>query len=251
MPIMRAIILPHQGQIKTQASLDMALPAFNEGALATLTQKIEAGLKYGKAAFESAAKHEARENKKTPRDDAGRKSKATDVGADINGASRGKKRDLRGQLKKDGKTKASRSRDSTKPTRVGTDEEAKILEDILALGGDREDLALMAEAGSESEMEVDAPVDDGLHKELASFVKGLGLNGHVPKDAPDGGEKIKEEKTAPKIEQKPAPKAVVKPPKAVGQETGANLEPVVKRPLQKSSQEAAGSRLVSPIHLVL
>ncbi|KAH8808381.1 CBF/Mak21 family-domain-containing protein [Xylogone sp. PMI_703] len=161
-----------------------ALPSFDESALASLTAKIEQGLR--------------RESKPTdgPKNQSSRRGKSTTQGLTAddkikNKASknaRGTKRDAEGTEKSSPNPKKSRTAIGSQ--KRGKEDDAMLLQEILALGGTEEDLELVAGAISDNDDDksLDAnhsakAADRALRKEIASFVAGLGIESNGLDDA--------------------------------------------------------------------
>lgn len=92
----------------------------------------------------------------------------------------GKKRLRDGQVKepRSVETKGNASKAKSKEDRNGAPSRAQIEEEILALGGSKEDLDLVADVASESELEGDKPSKaprNNLKKELMNFVQDIGI----------------------------------------------------------------------------
>ena len=92
----------------------------------------------------------------------------------------GKKRFRDGQAKepRSADTKGNGSKVTFKEDRNGAPSRAQIEEEILALGGSKEDLDLVADVASESELEGDKPSKvprNDLKKELMKFVQDIGI----------------------------------------------------------------------------
>lgn len=74
------------------------------------------------------------------------------------------------------------------PAKGGKGAGKSLLDEIRALGGDEEDLALIEDIESSDEEVVkagDAPLDKKLKAELAAFSKNLGFDDHQPSEASD------------------------------------------------------------------
>lgn len=155
------------------------LPSFDESTLSSLTEKIEKGFRsaatsksdhLGKRGFvppkesrESTKSHQkAKKNPKTPLT--------------------GSKRDAEGNVKEavhDGPTPRKTAQTHNKKGKAYNRD--ILMQEILALGGDEDDLNLVAtiessdEDGNEGSSQL-SPVDAKFTKELSNFVAGLGIN---------------------------------------------------------------------------
>lgn len=129
-----------------------AAPKFDEQALNKLTKSIE-------TTINSKSPKTAEKNSNGPREGKAPKQ--------------GKKRDSQGNVK-------DRSESNS------ADDRETLLQEILALGGTEEDLDLIAGAVSDDEDlggAAPATSNKDLKKELAKFVAGLGIEGHVEEES--------------------------------------------------------------------
>ncbi|KAG9239478.1 CBF/Mak21 family-domain-containing protein [Amylocarpus encephaloides] len=152
-----------------------ALPSFDEKALSALTSRIEQG--FGKASQQSESTPQSRPKKgQAENGSSGSKSKSV---VRLPEASRGTKRDAHGNAKAQGKSRSKKATGNAEGN--GTVDRTALLEEILALGGTKEDLDLVADAVSDEDENVstNGPVDKSLQKELAKFVAGLGIEGQT------------------------------------------------------------------------
>lgn len=107
----------------------------------------------------------------------------------------GKKRLRDGQVKepRSVETKGNASKARSKEDRNRASSRAQIEEEILALGGSKEDLDLVADLASESELEGDEPSKaprNNLKKELMKFVQDIGIQtAHYELSELEDGEK--------------------------------------------------------------
>ncbi|CAG8955972.1 hypothetical protein HYFRA_00008827 [Hymenoscyphus fraxineus] len=171
-----------------------ALPSFDDKALSALTAKIEQGFGAGKSKSKSKSKaangDTPQPRSKKPKPANGHTRAAPETSAKAAENSRGTKRDLQGNAKADGKAKARKENGPGKATskldKLHDDRET-LLQEILALGGTEEDLALVVDAASDEEEEAieSGPADKALQKELAKFVAGLGIESQSIADAPE------------------------------------------------------------------
>jgi ribosome biogenesis protein MAK21 len=166
--------IPDGGVSLSESQSAPSEPQIDESAFAGLRQKIEQRLK-----DQSSAKGKLKKNDKsnaqaqaTPTKKESefnpKASKAKDASA------HGKKRDRNGEViaredKKEGKNKAAKS-----PKKGGNDETFR--QEILAMGGTEEDLELLADVDSESEVEgVNVKSgDNDLRKELSKMLEAAG-----------------------------------------------------------------------------
>lgn len=121
-------------------------PSFNENALEQLTSKIDQNLN-------------GKDNKR-------KKPPTTDAGS------------------QDHKRQRNSSNGPSKPTQKS--EQEALMDEIRALGGDEEDMKLIADIDSSDEEVVEGdkkPIDKSLKDELAAFSKQLGFSNHQPSEA--------------------------------------------------------------------
>ncbi|KAJ5946458.1 hypothetical protein N7454_003297 [Penicillium verhagenii] len=184
--------IPDGGVSVSQSQSTPNEPQIDESAFVGLRQKIEQRLK-----DQSSAKGKSKKNDKpkAPVEIAPVKKEkevAPKAGKAQDSSAHGKKRDRNGEViareeKKEGKSKVTKS-----PKKGGNDETLR--QEILAMGGTEEDLDLLADVDSESEVEgVNAKSgDNDLRKELAKMLEDAG---HVvPQDlAEDEVEEEEEE----------------------------------------------------------
>ncbi|KAI9850208.1 MAG: hypothetical protein M1838_005978 [Thelocarpon superellum] len=164
----------------------MALPSFDEQALASLTKKIQTEFSQSKS--KTTTPHKIPTKKSRTADAPPAKTPAApsyEARPRSRHISNGKKRDARGLFKQDSdeathKTPSDgRGKNGSGAEKAGQD----ILEDIIALGGEREDLELIDGLDSASELELEETGSrKGLKKDLASFVKELGIEHQKPQD---------------------------------------------------------------------
>ena len=167
----------------------MSLPSFDETALASLTEKIEVGLSQTRIGKDAKAAKVGRESSKTAGPRASRAAKTKIVESRGGSSTKRQKRNSDGESKQDAVRRA--------PTRKGQaphidTQTARSGAAALALGGDREDLALLEGVDSDSELDTGAATtrlsrggtDKRLRKDLASFVKDLGIESEFI-DGPD------------------------------------------------------------------
>lgn len=175
--------IPDGGVSLSESQSTPSEPQIDESAFAGLRQKIEQRLK-----DQSSAKGKSKKNDKTDAPAQAiptnkEKEVASKAGKAKDASAHGKKRDRNGEViaredKKEGKNKATKS-----PKKGGDDETLR--QEILAMGGTEEDLELLADVDSESEVEgVNAKSgDNDLRKELSKLLEAAG---HVvPQDLAD------------------------------------------------------------------
>lgn len=169
-----------------ESKADSKLPEFDEKALSALTQKIEKGFK----APEKSQPPKSEKSKKNKNKEKGKKDQSAENAAKQQNQStaepaRGKKRDAKGKVKAekangDAKPQRQGPKESKGAASVPTDRNV-LLQEILAMGGTEEDLALVGDAASDDEETPaggkNSAVDAKLKKELADFAAGLGLEG--------------------------------------------------------------------------
>ncbi|KAJ5656050.1 hypothetical protein N7507_008000 [Penicillium longicatenatum] len=166
--------IPDGGVSLSESQSAPSEPQIDESAFAGLRQKIEQRLK-----DQSSAKGKSKKNDKpnaqaqaTPTK---KESEVNPKASKANDASaHGKKRDRNGEViaredKKEGKNKVAKS-----PKKGGDDETLR--QEILAMGGTEEDLELLADVDSESEVEgVNVKSgDNDLRKELSKMLEAAG-----------------------------------------------------------------------------
>ncbi|KAI4126062.1 MAG: hypothetical protein LQ338_003950 [Usnochroma carphineum] len=194
---------------------------FKPDAISSLTKKIEANLKStqngkllqrkGNKPKEVGKKQAQKEGGKrsTPIDREGPKP-AHNAQNGITGQSstaQGKKRSRDGLLK-DSKRATSQPngvQKSTKTHNLDPEQRSKLEEEVLALGGTKDDLKLIEDDLSESEFEGDAPSKQpalkGLKKELLHLVQELGIE-KVPQEADEDSESGQDEGNAAALGRK-------------------------------------------------
>lgn len=192
-----------------------SLPSFDEGALSALTEKIEKG--FNKGTSSDAVQKPSKKDKNKP-----------NGASHSKGAALGKKRDAEGNVKTSTKSNKATER-KPKQAEGGAAAEGSardvLLQEILALGGTKEDLDLLdgVESDDEDVEGTQSKVDDPkFAKEFSKFVAGLGIEGQAQADASDSeaeadeadedSEEWEEEpdtpKKAPKKAEEPIPQPV-------------------------------------------
>ena len=193
------------------------VPDLNTDALQSLTEKIEGNLKNrsrGAILNGTAVRPKTKTpsfNPKVQVGEHGSKSSisASDVTAASNGSAatgkqkctlaprikQGKKRLRDGRIKEGGNGKAEKNVNSIKlrisNRKSGSDDTSKIDEEMRALGGTKEDIDLVADIISESEMEGDDArsgenPQSGLEKEIIQLVRQLGVDRVAKKELAAG-----------------------------------------------------------------
>ncbi|THC96349.1 hypothetical protein EYZ11_004164 [Aspergillus tanneri] len=188
-------IIPESGAAvdDSNAAAD-AFPQLEESAFAGLRQRIEQKLKNENATKQkknSKSKAAAKELPKQAKENA--LAPVAKRGSDADRGNRGKKRDHGGDvIAREGKKDTERVKQSKSNS---TNENDALRQEILALGGTEEDFDLLADIGSDSEVEgaKDAPRksnnksdEDLLRKELSSMLAAAGQV--VPDDIQDDEE---------------------------------------------------------------
>ena len=171
---------------------DIRLPSFDEKALGALTEKIEKG--FGKS---PASQHQPysvdRSQQRARKEQKG--SNSPTITSKTKTQARGVKRDAHGKAKV-AEHANPKSRNQPRDHNNGTDtgDRVALLQEILALGGNEDDLDLVADAVSEGEdedLKIAAPLDKSLRKDIAKFVADLGigekLDGMSSASEPDEG----------------------------------------------------------------
>lgn len=173
-------------------------PQLDENAFAGLRQKIEQRLKN-----ESSGKDKSKKDNKNKTSTGNTRSEKEKGAPPKTGkgkeAAQGKKRDRNGDViareQEDGKTNKQTKPESSKKD----NHDDTLRQEILALGGTEEDLDLLADVDSESEVEGTASKgkkggDDDLRKELSKMLEGAGHA--VPDDLEEEPEESEEEAEA-------------------------------------------------------
>jgi hypothetical protein len=165
------------------------LPSFDEHALSNLTRRIENGLRKSKEKLRLGSKEGGLQNAAT---DSGPRRVVKERTTEDKSGKRGKKRDRQGDVKSNdhlgGGNRPKGSRTGKDGPKSLSDKDPELLQEILLLGGTREDLQLVTGVSSESEAEGFAQCDDqsnaskpgkSLQRDIEDFVKGLGITGKV------------------------------------------------------------------------
>ncbi|RFU30026.1 hypothetical protein B7463_g6326, partial [Scytalidium lignicola] len=157
-------------------------PSFGEGALASLTAKIEKGLQRESQLTAGHKNQSSRQGRGITQDIPGDGS----MGNKLPSNGRGTKRDAEGNAKHSHKA-AKKSKNVTGRQKGEDEDRVVLLQEILALGGTEEDLELVVGASSSDDESSKAsnntlPVDMALSKEIASFVAGLGIESNNLED---------------------------------------------------------------------
>jgi ribosome biogenesis protein MAK21 len=202
---------------------------FDEGALASLTAKIEN--KLGGQADTVYSKKEA-----MPNHDQGAGKRKRQDGPAPDGA-------------KGPKAKKRHTDDAEKPAKPAKQTKtssATLLEEIRALGGDEDDLELVANLDSDAEEGGSMPkpkdsddVDDAFKSELAKFAASLGLENLRPED--EGEEEEEEEEEAPEEDEEADDDEEV--PELAEEEEEEEEEPEPVQPAPTTREERKRDRL--------
>lgn len=223
------------GKKRTKAQ-NGAKPAFDEAALSKLTAKIDTDLANPKP------KSKPKDQKQKEERPAKRKRSETDV----KDATPNKR-----QAQEPKSRPAKPSKKTAKESKTPKDKKAELLQEILALGGDENDLDIIAgvdsdvEEGQEAKpKEAPAHMDKALKNELAKFAAGLGFEkvrdedaatddeeGEVEEEESEAADEDEDEVEEEEWEDEPEPEQDAKEPAA-----------------EKQSRSAAG-KLVSMRHL--
>jgi ribosome biogenesis protein MAK21 len=165
-----------------ESAPEMQMPQLDEGAFAGLRQKIEQRLK-DQSSGKGKSKKNDKSNVSAQKTPATNDKQATSkAGKKQEGSAQGKKRDRNGDViardeKKGGKSKQDRS--AAAGVKKGNSDDT-LRQEILALGGTEEDLELLADVDSESEVEGTSSKskvkggDDDLRKELSKMLEAAG-----------------------------------------------------------------------------
>ena len=213
------------------------LPDFDSNALSSLTKKIEGNLKKqpgGKVSKVAAAHPKKRRDKKTLNSGSNlneeKSTKITDNHDDQDShdrkltpapaISQGKKRSRDGRVKDLGHQKQDADINGKKPgTKVLVPVVAGDLgmdEDVRALGGTQDDLNLIANAVSDSEMEGDDLPGEDINKELQQLIRQLGVDTAGRKEQfNDAALDPEDETTEQEEEAKSERREVTQPPNGV------------------------------------
>lgn len=171
---------------QTESAPDAQMPQLDEGAFAGLRQKIEQRLK-DQSSGKGKSKKNNKSNAPVQKSPATKDKQGTSqAGRKQEDLAHGKKRDRNGDViardeKKTGKSKQDKPATGAKKKNSND----TLRQEILALGGTEEDLELLADVDSESEVEGTSSKskakggDDDLRKELAEMLEAAG---HVVPD---------------------------------------------------------------------
>lgn len=219
------------GKKRTKAQ-NGAKPVFDETALSKLTAKIDTDLANPKP------KSKPRDQKQKDERPAKRKRSENDV----KDATPNKR-----QAKEPKNRPAKPSKKTAKESNVPKDKKTELLQEILALGGDENDLDIIAgvdsdvEEGQEAKpKEAPAEMDKALKNDLAKFAAGLGFEKVRDEDAATDDDEGEEESEAAEEEEE-----------AEGDEWEDEPEPVqdAKEPAAEKQSRSAAGKLVSMRHL--
>jgi ribosome biogenesis protein MAK21 len=232
---------PPTNAAKTAAE---SLPAFDEKALLSLTEKIEKG--FGKSKSPQHKPENRNQTQRKPNNSANSDpSKPKDKAKGLE-PKQGNKRDARGnrkQLNEESKKGVRSKRPQNENTK---DEKDILLQEILALGGTEEDLQLVADAISDDE-DLDAassaPPDKSFRADLAKFVAGLGIDAKLDEDAHDSesGQENDDEWETSGEEALDKPVSSAKAQQTNGASAKSNLENNSPEPSSKDSGRLVGT----------
>ena len=163
----------------------MASPSFDAEALAALTKKIEAGLDQDKAQSRAHSTNLDRKKHKSTTSAPSLKSRAAPTKHETKKAERGRKRDSRGAIKETIYSKTEQKDGVTNHKGSHNSPGSQLLDEILALGGTKEDLSLVNDVGSDSEIAMEAgeshpkiSTGERLQQDIVNFAKELGIQDH-------------------------------------------------------------------------
>jgi hypothetical protein len=162
-------------------------PSFDEHTLSNLTRRIENGLRKSKENLHLGSMRGGRQDVATG---LGPRHSTKECVSEGKIENRGKKRNRQGDIKineHQGRGNKLKDRRIGKigPKSLG-DEDSRLLQEILLLGGTKEDLRLVADASSVSEAEAPGQSNGQentskprktLQRDVENFVKGLGISG--------------------------------------------------------------------------
>lgn len=193
-----------------ESAPEMQMPQIDEGAFAGLRQKIEQRLK-DQSSGKGKSKNNDKLNASAQKTPATNDKQATPkAGKKQEGSAQGKKRDRNGDViardeKKGGKNKQDRL---VAASAKKSNSDDTLRQEILALGGTEEDLELLADVDSESEVEGTSTKskvkggDDDLRKELSKMLEAAG---HVvPEDLAEDEVEEEDEEVEDELEEEDA-----------------------------------------------
>lgn len=223
------------GKKRTKAQ-NGAKPVFDESALSKLTAKLETDL--------ASPKPKSKPKDQKPKDERPAKRKRNEN--DAKDTTPNKR-----QAKEPKNRPAQDSKKTTKESKAPRDKKAELLQEILALGGDENDLDIIAGVDSDVEegqgpRQKEAPVemDKSLKNELAKFAAGLGFEKVRDEDAAtdDGEAEVEESEAADEEEEEEEEE---------GDEWEDEPEPEqgAKEPVAEKQSRSAAGKLVSMRHL--
>ena len=191
-------------KLNASDSTTTQVPDFNQDALRSLTEKIESNLSQGKGATSKDAPARPKTTPPKVKKKTGENATKTPVSisavkiASHGTTSMGKQkpavalRTAQGKKRlRDGRVKEERHRTigedvnaiklGSRNSKTGSDKKADIEEEMMALGGTKEDVDLIADIISESEMEGEAAgphkkLGDGFEKEILQMVRQFGVD---------------------------------------------------------------------------
>lgn len=218
---------PTMGKKRTKAQ-NGAKPVFDETALSKLTAKIDTDL--------ANPKPKSKLSDQKQKDERPAKRKRSEN--DVKDAAPNKR-----QAKEPKNRPAKPSKKTAKESNAPKDKKAELLQEILALGGDENDLDIIAgvdsdvEEGQEAKpKEAPAEMDKALKNDLAKFAAGLGFEKVRDEDAATDDDEGEEESEAAEEEEE-----------AEGNEWEDEPEPVQdpKEPAAEKQSRSAAGKLVN------
>lgn len=221
------------GKKRTKAQ-NGAKPVFDEAALSKLTAKIDTDLTNPKP--KSSPKNQKQKEERPA------KRKRSDT--DIKDATPNKR-----QAQEPKNRPAKPSKKTIKESKTPKDKKAELLQEILALGGDENDLDIIAGVDSDVEegqeprpKEAPVEMDKTLKNELAKFAAGLGFEKVRDEDAAtdDDEEDVEEESEADEDEEEVEGEEWEDEPQS---------EQDAKEPAAEKQSRSAAGKLVSMRHL--
>lgn len=220
------------GKKRTKAQ-NGAKPAFDEAALSKLTAKIETDL----------ADPKPRSKPKDQQKDE-RPAKRKRNENDVKDATPNKR-----QAQESKSRPAKPSKKSAKEAKAPKDKKAELLEEILALGGDEDDLDIIAGVDSDVEegqpakpKEAPAEMDKALKKELAKFAAGLGFEQVRDEDAATDDEEEQAEESEAAAEEEEAEGDDWEDEDEPGHEEEETKEPAAEKQIRSAAGKLVSMR---------
>lgn len=225
---------PTMGKKRTKAQ-NGAKPVFDEAALSKLTAKIDTDL----------ANPKPKSNPKNQKQKEERPAKRKRSETDVKDATPNKR-----QAQEPKNRSAKPSKKPTKESKTPKDKKAELLQEILALGGDENDLDIIAGVDSDVEegqgprpKEAPVEMDKTLKNELAKFAAGLGFEKVRDEDAAtdDDEEEVEEEESEAGEDEEEV--------EGEEWEDEPESEQDAKEPAAEKQSRSAAGKLVSMRHL--